>query len=157
MISRYLRIYHHPVTAFFRRMITYMFLSGVKKMFCYLVQTIQNYWKCHKNAKLYLTVGTSVSNYLHESLLFATLGFILTPDFLFPITSEIVASSASSVRMLGLLSRLSYYLTDLLCIIHLLSCPVRTKLEFGSVIWNSLSATDATRIESIQKRFIRII
>lgn len=33
---------------------------------------------------------------------------------------------ASSVRMLGLLSRLSYYLTDLLCIIRLFSCLVRT-------------------------------
>lgn len=56
--------------------------------------------------------------------------------------------------MLGLLSRLSRDFKNPLCVFCLFS---RTKLDFGSVIWNSLTASDASRIESVQKRFVRIV
>ena len=44
-----------------------------------------------------------------------------------------------------------------LCLVRLFLCLVRAKLEFGSVAWNSLTATDASRLENVQKRFIRLV
>lgn len=63
----------------------------------------------------------------------------------------------SSMRVLGTISRLTKNFRKPYCLLQLYKSLVRSRLEFASVIWNSISKTQAMTIEHVQKRLIRIV
>lgn len=63
----------------------------------------------------------------------------------------------STIRLLGMISRLTREFLNPICIIRLFSSLIRSRLEFASVVWNSITMTYALQIENVQKRFIRIV
>lgn len=63
----------------------------------------------------------------------------------------------ASLRTLGALSRFTKQFSSHACYLRLFCCLVRSKLEFGSVVWNSLSHTASCSIERVQNRFIAIV
>lgn len=68
--------------------------------------------------------------------------------------SQIVASA---LRVMGMISRLTRDFSNHWCVVRLFCSLVRVRLEFCSVVWNSLNSSDAAQIERVQKRFIRIV
>lgn len=50
-----------------------------------------------------------------------------------------------------MITRLTRSFSTPVCMIRLFCTHVRSRLEFGSVVWNVLSATDCSRIEAVQK------
>lgn len=63
----------------------------------------------------------------------------------------------AALRVLGMISRLCRQFSTPRCLLHLFKTLVRSRLEFGSIIWNSLTLSQALSIENIQKRMIRIV
>lgn len=64
---------------------------------------------------------------------------------------------SSAMKVLGVISRLTKHFKKPHCSIHLFQSLVVSRLEFASVIWNSISVTQALIIERVQKRFVRIV
>uniref|UniRef100_A0A131XU11 Putative rna-directed dna polymerase from mobile element jockey-like protein n=1 Tax=Ixodes ricinus TaxID=34613 RepID=A0A131XU11_IXORI len=71
--------------------------------------------------------------------------------------SHINSIVSQSLRMLGIMARLTRPFSTHHCLLRLFSTHVRSRLEFASVIWNSISSTASEKIEHIQKRFVRIV
>lgn len=63
----------------------------------------------------------------------------------------------TALRVLGMISRLCRQFSTPLCLPHLFKTLARSRLEFGSIIWSSLTLSQAVAIENIQKRIIRIV
>jgi hypothetical protein len=63
-------------------------------------------------------------------------------------------SFSQSVRMLGLLQNIIYSFSTLDSIRILYLTPVRPKLEYASIVWNSIKSTDAKQLEGIQQKFV---
>jgi hypothetical protein len=58
---------------------------------------------------------------------------------------------SQSVRMLGLIRTVTYSFTTLDSLLTLYLPPVRPKLEYASIVWNCITATDAEKPERIQR------
>jgi hypothetical protein len=56
-------------------------------------------------------------------------------------------------RILGLIRTLTYPFSTLDCLLLLYSILVRPKLVSASVVWNSVTSTDARKLECIQQTF----
>uniref|UniRef100_A0A0K8RF85 Putative jockey ele1 orf2-h 1e-120-j 4 n=1 Tax=Ixodes ricinus TaxID=34613 RepID=A0A0K8RF85_IXORI len=62
-----------------------------------------------------------------------------------------------AMKTLGIISRITKKFRRPACMIRLFCALVRSRLEFASVVWNSLTSTQSLSIESVQKRMIRIL
>jgi hypothetical protein len=63
---------------------------------------------------------------------------------------------SQSVRTLGLVRTKTYYFSTLDSPLILYLTLVRPKLECASTVWNSIPATDAKRLERIQRKFVAL-
>lgn len=62
----------------------------------------------------------------------------------------------ASFRTLGVISRITREFSMSACFMQLYLSLIRSKLEFSSVVWNSIGRTHQESIENVQKRFFRI-
>jgi hypothetical protein len=57
------------------------------------------------------------------------------------------------IKLLGLARSITFNFSSLECILRLCITFVRSKLEYASVIWNSITSTYTNKLERIQQRF----
>jgi hypothetical protein len=60
---------------------------------------------------------------------------------------------SQSVRMLGLIRAITCSFSTLDSLLILYLTPVRPKLECASSVWNSMTSTDARKLECVQRKF----
>jgi hypothetical protein len=60
---------------------------------------------------------------------------------------------ALCIKLLGLVRTLPFSFSSLDCLYMLKFILVRSKLEYASVVWNSIMTTDANKLELIQQKF----
>jgi hypothetical protein len=58
--------------------------------------------------------------------------------------------------LLGLIRRATFNFSTLECMLTLYFTLVRPKVEYASVVWNSVTSTDANNLERIQRKFMAI-
>jgi hypothetical protein len=57
------------------------------------------------------------------------------------------------IKMLGLIRSVTYNYSTLECMLVLYFVLVRSKVEYASVVWNSITSADASKLDRIQKKF----
>jgi hypothetical protein len=57
------------------------------------------------------------------------------------------------IKLLGLIRSITYRFSSLECLYVLYFTLVRSRLEYASVVWNSVTSTDANKLERIQQKF----
>jgi hypothetical protein len=57
------------------------------------------------------------------------------------------------IKLLGLARSITFTFSSLDCIHKLCIALIRSKLEYAPVAWNSVTSTDASKLERIQRRF----
>jgi hypothetical protein len=60
---------------------------------------------------------------------------------------------AQCIKLLGHVHTLTFSFSSLDCLYMLYFTSVRSKLEHASVVWNSITTTDANKLERIQQKF----
>jgi hypothetical protein len=57
------------------------------------------------------------------------------------------------LKMLGLIRYITSSFSTLDIVLVLYSTLVESKLEYASVVWNSITSTDSSKLERIQRKF----
>jgi hypothetical protein len=60
------------------------------------------------------------------------------------------------IKLLGLIRSVTYRFSSLECLYILYFALVRSKLEYVSVVWDSITSTDVNKLELIQQKFASV-
>jgi hypothetical protein len=58
-----------------------------------------------------------------------------------------------TIKLLGLIRIIAFYFSTLDSLLMLYIAIIRSKLEYGSIVWNSITNTDSNKLERIQRKF----
>jgi MFS-type transporter involved in bile tolerance (Atg22 family) len=81
------------------------------------------------------------------------LGIFLDSKLQFHDHVNHVFSHCTSIKLLGLVRSITFTSSPLDCMHKLHIVLIRSKLEYASVVWNSITSTDASKLERIQRSF----
>ncbi|PNF38213.1 hypothetical protein B7P43_G13470 [Cryptotermes secundus] len=73
-----------------------------------------------------------------------------------PYTREIFSVLRVLALVFGLIGSITYRFSSLECLYVRYFTLVRPKLEYASVVWNSITSTDANKLERIQQKFASV-
>jgi hypothetical protein len=57
------------------------------------------------------------------------------------------------IKILGLIRSITFRFSSFECLFLLYTALIRPRLEYASVVWNSITSTDSKKLECIQKKF----
>jgi hypothetical protein len=80
------------------------------------------------------------------------LGVLLDSKLLFHHHADHVFSQ--SLKMLGIIRTFSFSTFDSCLLLYV--TVVRSKLEYASPVWNSITTTDASKLERVQQKFVAL-
>ena len=83
------------------------------------------------------------------------LGVFMDPAINF--NHHVTTIANASCRVLGAITRVTRGFSNPLCILRLFSSLVRSRVEYASVVWNCIGVTNSGVIESVQRRFVRVL
>ncbi|PSN37432.1 hypothetical protein C0J52_23145, partial [Blattella germanica] len=63
---------------------------------------------------------------------------------------------STSLKMLGLIHVITYNFNNINSHITLYKSIIRSKLEYCSCVWNSITSTDSYKIEILQNKFLKL-
>jgi hypothetical protein len=63
---------------------------------------------------------------------------------------------SQSLKMLGLIRYITSSFSTLDSLLVLYSTPLRSKTEYASVVWNSITVTDSSKLKRIQRKFVAL-
>jgi hypothetical protein len=107
-------------------------------------------------SKIRVISFTRKTNRLRNSFVLRTecvniLVYIMTANFIFIIMSILFFWHA--LKLLGLIRTITFCFSTLVSLLMLCFTLVRSKLEYTSVAWNSLTITDSNKLQRIQRKF----
>jgi hypothetical protein len=74
-------------------------------------------------------------------------------DLVLHVRSHVHYVFSECIKLLGLFRSITYRFSSLKCLYVLYFILVRSKLEFASVVGNSITSSDANKLERIQQKF----
>jgi hypothetical protein len=63
---------------------------------------------------------------------------------------------SQAIRLLGLIRTVTFSFSSLQSLLMLYYTLARPKLEYGSVAWNSITSTDASKLGRVQRQFVSL-
>jgi hypothetical protein len=72
------------------------------------------------------------------------------------VHSHVDGIFSQSIKLLGLIRNIIFSFSTLDSLLILYVSLVRPKLQYASVVWNSITSTDAKKLERIQRKFVAL-
>jgi hypothetical protein len=84
-----------------------------------------------------------------ELIQWETWEYNLILNFIFIIMLIFIFSHC--IKMIGLIRSVTFNYSTLVCMLILYFALIRSKVEYASVVWNSITSTDGNKLERIQQ------